>query len=180
MKQYKILLAGNPNCGKTALFNALTGSSQRVGNWPGVTVESKHGLMSYGGDEYHVSDLPGVYSLLSYGAECGLDEKIACDALLGESVDLVVNVIDAANLERHLFLTTQLLDLNIPVVVAINMLDVLERRGGRVDCAALEKALGCPVVGIIANQQHNLPALRQAIEQQCLERKVVGSVLSLP
>ncbi len=175
-----VVLAGNPNCGKTALFNALTGSHQRVGNWPGVTVEQKRGRCDIGQQSMEVVDLPGVYSLLSYGDQCSLDAQLACQHLLTASVDVIVNVIDAANLERHLFLTTQLLDLSLPMVVAVNMLDVLERRGGHIDLAALQQRLGCPVVGIVASKQQNIAALQQAIATQVQKRRIATPVLRLP
>ncbi len=180
MTAAKIVLAGNPNCGKTALFNALTGSSQRVGNWPGVTVDCKQGTMTIANQTCSVLDLPGVYSLFSYGDQCALDTKIACDYLLSEPVDLIVNVLDAANLERHLYLTTQLLDLGLPMVIALNMMDVLERRGGGIDCAALAKRLGCPVIPIIASQGHNIDALQSSICQQLKLASPSVSVLNLP
>ncbi len=136
-----IALAGNPNCGKTTMFNDLTGANQYVGNWPGVTVEKKEG--KYRGDkEVVITDLPGVYSLSPYTPE----EIVTRDYLLGGDADVVVNLVDATNLERNLYLTTQILDLGIPVVLALNMMDLVEKRGDTIDRQALECALGCPVV----------------------------------
>lgn len=141
----RIALAGNPNCGKTTLFNALTGSNQFVGNWPGVTVEKKEGRLKKH-DGVTITDLPGIYSLSPYT----LEEVVARNYLIGERPDAVLNIIDGTNLERNLYLTTQLTELGIPVVAAINMMDVVEKNGDRIDTEELSRALGCKVVGICA------------------------------
>ena len=136
-----IALAGNPNCGKTTMFNDLTGANQYVGNWPGVTVEKKEGR--YRADkEVVITDLPGVYSLSPYTPE----EIVTRDYLMSGKPDAVINLVDATNLERNLYLTTQIIDLGIPVVVALNMMDLVEKNGDKIDVAALAKRLGCPVV----------------------------------
>ena len=141
----RIALAGNPNSGKTTLSNALTGSNQFVGNWPGVTVEKKEGkLKKHSG--VVVTDLPGIYSLSPYT----LEEVVARNYLIGERPDVILNIIDATNLERNLYLTTQLTELGIPVVVAINMMDVVRKNGDRIDTAELGRQLGCRVVEISA------------------------------
>lgn len=152
-----IALAGNPNCGKTTLFNALTGSSQYVGNWPGVTVEKKEGLLKLGhrDEKVTVTDLPGIYSLSPYT----LEEVVARRYLLGERPDVIIDVVDAANIERNLYLTTQLIETGIPVVAALNMMDVTEKRGDEIDMAGLEKTLGCPVVPVSALRERNLDRL---------------------
>ena len=141
----KIALAGNPNCGKTTLFNALTGSAQYVGNWPGVTVEKKDGVLS-GHPDVIVQDLPGIYSLSPYS----LEEVVARNYLVNESPDVILNIIDGSNLERNLYLTTQLLELNLPMVVAVNMIDVVRKNGDELDVVGLAKTLSCPVVAISA------------------------------
>ncbi len=141
----KIALAGNPNSGKTTLFNALTGSNQFVGNWPGVTVEKKEGKLK-GFQEVILTDLPGIYSLSPYT----LEEVVARNYLLQEKPDAILNIVDGTNLERNLYLTTQLLELGIPLVMAINMSDVVAKNGEKIDTVALEKALGCTVVEISA------------------------------
>ena len=141
----KIALAGNPNSGKTTLFNALTGSNQYVGNWPGVTVEKKEGKIK-GHDDIYLTDLPGIYSLSPYT----LEEVVAREYLIGERPDAILNIIDGTNLERNLYLTTQLTELGIPVVSAINMLDVYERRGDKIDIELLSKYMGCKFVEISA------------------------------
>ncbi len=145
MAEITIALAGNPNCGKTTLFNALTGSNQYVGNWPGVTVEEKHGKLK-GHSDVTIADLPGIYSLSPYT----LEEVVARDYLTDQRPDAVLNIVDGTNLERNLYLTTQLVELGIPVLVAINMMDVIEKNGDVVDFAALAKALDCKVVAISA------------------------------
>lgn len=141
----RIALAGNPNCGKTTLFNALTGSNQYVGNWPGVTVEKKEGKLK-NHEDVTITDLPGIYSLSPYT----LEEVVARNYLLGEHPDAVLNLIDGTNLERNLYLTTQVLELGIPTVVAINMMDIVEKNGDKIDIRKLAKDLGVPVVEISA------------------------------
>ena len=143
--EIKIALAGNPNCGKTTLFNDLTGSSQYVGNWPGVTVEKKEGRLRGRGDVV-IQDLPGIYSLSPYT----LEETLARSYLVGERPDAVLNIVDGTNMERNLYLTTQLLELGLPVVVALNMTDLVRKNGGRVDTQKLGEALGCTVTEISA------------------------------
>ncbi len=141
----RIALAGNPNCGKTTLFNALTGSNQFVGNWPGVTVEKKEGKYKKS-DDVIFTDLPGIYSLSPYT----LEEVVAREYLVGERPDAILNIIDGTNLERNLYLTTQLVELGIPVVIAINMMDVVKKNGDTIDIDGLSKAIGCRVVEISA------------------------------
>ena len=141
----RIALAGNPNCGKTTLFNALTGSNQFVGNWPGVTVEKKEGKLKKN-DGVIITDLPGIYSLSPYT----LEEVVARNYLIGERPDAILNIIDGTNLERNLYLTTQLTELGIPVIIAINMMDVVKKNGDKIDIAELSRALGCKVVEISA------------------------------
>ena len=141
----RIALAGNPNCGKTTLFNGLTGSNQFVGNWPGVTVEKKEGKLKKH-DGVTVTDLPGIYSLSPYT----LEEVVARNYLIGERPDAILNIIDGTNLERNLYLTTQLTELGIPVVVAINMMDVVKKNGDKIDTAELSRQLGCKIVEISA------------------------------
>ena len=144
-KQIKIALAGNPNCGKTTLFNALTGSNQFVGNWPGVTVEKKEGKLKKH-DEVIIMDLPGIYSLSPYT----LEEVVARNYLITERPDAILNIIDGTNLERNLYLTTQLTELGIPVVIAINMMDVVRKNGDQINVAELSRELGCEIVEISA------------------------------
>ena len=144
-KQIKIALAGNPNCGKTTLFNALTGSNQFVGNWPGVTVEKKEGKLKKH-DDVVIMDLPGIYSLSPYT----LEEVVARNYLITERPDAILNIIDGTNLERNLYLTTQLTELGIPVVIAINMMDVVRKNGDKINTAELSRELGCEIVEISA------------------------------
>ena len=141
----KIALAGNPNCGKTTLFNALTGSNQFVGNWPGVTVEKKEGKLKKH-DDVVITDLPGIYSLSPYT----LEEVVARNYLIGQRPDAILNIIDGTNLERNLYLTTQLTELGIPVVVAVNMMDLVRKNGDVIKTDALAEELGCKVVEISA------------------------------
>ncbi len=141
-RELLIALAGNPNSGKTTFFNQLTGARQHVGNWPGVTVERKEGVVHSGGTRFRIVDLPGIYSMSAYSQE----EMIARDFLISGGVDVVVNVVDAANLERNLYLTMQLLELGLPVVIALNMIDEVEKRGQRIDTAKMSRLLCVPVV----------------------------------
>ena len=144
-KQIKIALAGNPNCGKTTLFNALTGSNQFVGNWPGVTVEKKEGRLKKH-DDVVIMDLPGIYSLSPYT----LEEVVARNYLIGERPDAILNIIDGTNLERNLYLTTQLTELGIPVVIAVNMMDIVRKNGDQINIGELSRELGCEIVEISA------------------------------
>lgn len=143
--EIKIALAGNPNCGKTTLFNALTGANQFVGNWPGVTVEKKEGKLK-GHKDIVITDLPGIYSLSPYT----LEEVVARNYLIGERPDAILNIIDGTNLERNLYLTTQLVELGIPVVIAVNMMDIVRKNGDKINIAQLSKELGCAVCEISA------------------------------
>ena len=143
--ELRIALAGNPNSGKTTLFNALTGSTQFVGNWPGVTVEKKEGRLKKH-DGVIVTDLPGIYSLSPYT----LEEVVARNYLIDERPDAILNIVDGTNLERNLYLTTQLTELGIPVVVAINMMDIVRRKGDQINIKELSRQLGCEVVEISA------------------------------
>ena len=155
----KIALAGNPNCGKTTIFNALTGSSQYVGNWPGVTVEKKDGRLK-GHKNVAIQDLPGIYSLSPYT----LEEVVARNYLIEQQPDAIVHIVDASNLERNLYLTTQLLELGIPMVIALNMIDVVRKRGDIISADKLQKALGCPVVETSAV---NAEGLQQVVDKAC-------------
>ncbi len=159
MKKFTIAIAGNPNCGKTTLFNALTGAKQRVGNWPGVTVERIEG--SYKHQEYSIDviDLPGIYSFSAYS----LDEKVSREYILFEKPDLVVNIVDATNMERNLYLTTQLLEMQIPVVVTLNMMDVAKQKKIRIEVEHLATHLGCPVIPIVATKKQGINELKDEI-----------------
>ena len=137
----KIGLAGNPNSGKTTMFNNLTGAKQYVGNWPGVTVEKKSGKIK-GHKDVELVDLPGVYSLSPYT----LEEVVTRNFMIDDKPDAIINIIDASNIERNLYLTTQILELGIPTVIALNMIDIVEKRGDVIDIDKLSKILGCPVV----------------------------------
>lgn len=158
--QIRIALAGNPNCGKTTMFNDLTGSSQYVGNWPGVTVEKKEGKLK-GHKGVIITDLPGVYSLSPYT----LEEVVSRNYLVNERPDAIINLVDATNLERNLYLTTQILELGIPVVIALNMMDIVKKSGDKIDTEKLGKALGCPIVETSALKgTGSLDAAQKAIE----------------
>ena len=148
MKKFTVALAGNPNAGKSSIFNALTGSRQHVGNWPGKTVEKKEGVLQRDGLEINVVDLPGTYSLTAFSPE----EVIARDYLIHQKPDVVVTVLDSANLERNLYLAVQILELGSRVIAALNMLDVADSRGIKVDIPAFSQALGVPVVKTVASR----------------------------
>lgn len=179
----KFALAGNPNSGKTTLFNALTGSTAHVGNWPGVTVDKRVGVYKKGDQPVDIVDLPGIYSLSPYTPE----EVIARNFILDERPDCIINIVDATNLERNLYLTTQLMELDVPMVVALNMTDVLDKNGDRIDVKALEKRIGLPVVEISALKGDNVEILmnraiaalktpRQAVS--VLKESALGSAIS--
>ncbi|MGK7247068.1 Fe(2+) transporter permease subunit FeoB [Buttiauxella agrestis] len=166
MKKLTIGLIGNPNSGKTTLFNQLTGSRQRVGNWAGVTVERKEGQFSTLAHQVTLVDLPGTYSLTTISSQTSLDEQIACHYILSGEADLLINVVDASNLERNLYLTLQLLELGIPCVVALNMLDIAEKQDIRIDIDALAARLGCPVVPLVSTRARGMEGLKLAIDRR--------------
>jgi len=158
-KQFTIALAGNPNSGKSTVFNAITGARQHVGNWPGKTVEKKEGTCKRDGYEIQVVDLPGTYSLTAYS----LEEIIARDYIIEEKPDVVIGVVDAANLERNLYLAVQILELGAPLVIALNMSDIADSRGLRIDTERLSRGLnGTPVVPTIANKGKGISELLSA------------------
>src|SRR5579883_2570886 len=158
-----IALVGNPNCGKTTLFNALTGARQRVGKWPGVTVERKSGYFTEKSMTVEVVDLPGVYSLTLACETAAIDERIACDFILCHQSDIIINIVDASNLERHLYLTTQLVEMGAPVILALNMMDVARTRQIQIDKVKLSQELGCPVIALEASKGSGVAELKQAI-----------------
>ena len=167
---YTIGFVGNPNCGKTTLFNALTGAKQRVGNWPGVTVERKSGEYRQDGVRIEVVDLPGTYSLDVVDRDISLDERVARDYVHADETDLIVNIVDASNLERNLYLTTQLAEMGVPLLVALNMTDVAIAKGRRVDADELAAQLGCPVLPVVASQGSGITELKAAILKAAAEQ----------
>jgi len=163
MNTLSIALVGNPNCGKTTLFNALTGGTQRVGNWPGVTVECKSGYFSQHGTNVEVMDLPGLYGLSLADESLAVDERISCEFIFQQRADVIVNIVDASHLERHLYLTIQLLEMGLPVILALNMMDVARAEYIQIDMAKLSAELGCPVVALEANKGNGIHALKQTV-----------------
>lgn len=166
-----IAIAGNPNCGKSALFNLLTGVRQTTGNWPGVTVERKQGRFKLSREKHvNIIDLPGIYSLDALS----LDEEVTREYLLSREADVVINVLDAANLERNLYLTVQLLEMGVPVMLVLNMMDVARKRGISIDVELLSQKLGCPVVSIVAVSGQGMESLKQALEN-VIEQQTTGA-----
>jgi len=159
MNKYKIALVGNPNCGKTTLFNSLTGSKQYVGNWPGVTVERKVGHYNYKDAEFEVVDLPGIYSFSAHS----LDEKVSREFILYENPDLIINIVDGSNLERNLYLTSQILEIKRPFIVALNMLDIAKKKGIKIELDHLEKHLDSKIVPIVAAKNIGIDSLLEQI-----------------
>ena len=174
MAKQIIGLVGNPNCGKTTLFNALTGANQRVGNWPGVTVERKEGKYTHDGLPITIVDLPGVYSLDAEDGDTGLDELVARDYLLSGEADVIINIVDASNIERNLYLSTQILEMRVPMIVALNMMDVAKERDIKIDVSKLAERLGCMVVPMSAASNDGLPLLRDAVNK-ALQKPIVPS-----
>lgn len=172
-------LAGNPNSGKTTLFNALTGSTAHVGNWPGVTVDKREGVYKGGAEHVEIVDLPGIYSLSPYTPE----EVIARNFILNEHPDGIINIVDATNLERNLYLTTQLLEMDVPVIIALNMMDSVEKSGDSIDAQKLERAIGVPVVPVSALKETGIKELMERAAAMPAQRKgktVLSGALSAP
>ena len=167
----RIALAGNPNCGKTTLFNALTGSNQFVGNWPGVTVEKKEGKLK-GHKDVIITDLPGIYSLSPYT----LEEVVARNYILNEKPDAILNIVDGTNLERNLYLTTQLMELGIPVIMAINMMDLVQKNGDNINIQKLSEVCGCPVYEISALKNTGIKEASDAVVKAAQSKAVQGTV----
>lgn len=160
MSELTIALAGNPNVGKSTVFNALTGSRQHVGNWPGKTVEKKEGILKYNNGNLTVVDLPGTYSLSAFS----LEEQIARDYIVEEQPKVIVDVVDAANIERNLYLTAQILETGTPVIIALNMQDQADSRGLKISASRLSEMLGgTPVIPMVASRGQGLEELKQAI-----------------
>lgn len=176
MSDFIIAVAGNPNSGKTTLFNALTGSRQRVGNWPGVTVEKKSGSVNFEGTDLEIVDLPGIYSLTSHSE----DERVSRDYLLGDEADLVVNVVDASNLERNLFLTLNLVEMKVPLVVVLNMVDLAAKKGLHLDAQALSKTLGVPVVALSAVKKTDIEGFKAQLPGLAKNAKASTAVIPYP
>ncbi|WP_092552671.1 Fe(2+) transporter permease subunit FeoB [Xenorhabdus koppenhoeferi] len=164
MKQLTIGLIGNPNAGKTTLFNQLTGSRQRVGNWAGVTVERKTGHFTTHDHQVELVDLPGTYSLTTISEQTSIDEQIACHYILSGGANMLINVVDASNLERNLYLSLQLIELGIPCIIALNMLDIAQSQHINIDVAALEQRLGCPVIPLVSTRATGIDALKKIID----------------
>lgn len=162
MSKRTICIIGNPNCGKTTLFNALTGSRQRVGNWPGVTVDKKTGYFTHGNEEFELVDLPGIYSITPSSA-AGEDERVARDYILTNESEAVINIIDASNLERNLYLTSQLIEMQVPMLVVVNMLDIAQQHRLSINLEKLSERLGCPVVGLVASREKGIKELKNKI-----------------
>ncbi len=170
----KFALAGNPNCGKTTLFNALTGSTAHVGNWPGVTVDKREGVYKKLDEPVQIVDLPGIYSLSPYTPE----EVISRNFIIDEKPDCVINIVDATNLERNLYLTTQLMEIDVPLVVALNMIDAVKKSGDKLDARTLEKALGVPVVEISALKNEGIDELMQRAAAAATQPRTGSTVLA--
>ncbi|MDL1959416.1 MAG: Fe(2+) transporter permease subunit FeoB [Deltaproteobacteria bacterium] len=176
MNDFIIGVAGNPNCGKTTMFNALTGAKQRVGNWPGVTVDRKVGNYRHGSKEVEVVDLPGIYSL----AATSVDEEVARDYILSGEPDLIVNIVDASNLERNLYLTSQLLEMKIPMLVVLNMMDIAKSRNIEINIPGLAEKLGCPVIPIVAAKNEGTETLKTAINKASKEKSISATEIVYP
>ena len=159
MGDLRVGFIGNPNCGKTTLFNAYTGANLKVANWPGVTVEKKEGAFKYHDHQFRLIDLPGIYSLTSYTME----EKLTREFILDSNVDVIINIVDASSLERNLYLTLQLIELGKPIVLALNMMDIVEERGMEIDLHRLPEMLGIPVIPVSARKKTGLDILMHTV-----------------
>lgn len=165
-------VVGNPNCGKTTLFNVLTGSRQQVGNWPGVTVEKKTGEYYFADKHIELVDLPGTYSLESADDSVSLDEKVARDYVASRAADLIINIVDASNIERNLYLTSQLIEMRVPMILVLNMIDVVKQRGIKIDTVFLAEQLGCPVIAVSASVKNGLNNLQTVINNAVIAKPI--------
>lgn len=177
-KVVRVLVVGNPNCGKTVVFNALTGLQQKVGNWSGVTVEKKQGSFDYKNAKIEITDLPGIYSMTLASEQEALDAKVACSHLLESTYDVIVNVVDASNLERNLYLSSQIISLKTPMVIALNMMDVAKRKGIKIDTAKLADAWNCPVVPMVACKGKGMAELKATIMTVDAEKRCPDFAIS--
>ena len=169
---FTVGVVGNPNCGKTTLFNVLTGSRQHVGNWPGVTIEKKTGEYSHANKLIELVDLPGTYSLEAADDQVSLDEKVARDYVVSRDADLIINIVDASNIERNLYLTSQLIEMRVPMILVLNMMDAVKQRGIKIDCAFLAAQLGCPVIPITASTKDGISTLKAEINRAAIAKPV--------
>ncbi|MDD1616261.1 MAG: ferrous iron transport protein B [Methylococcaceae bacterium NSP1-2] len=169
---FTVGVVGNPNCGKTTLFNVLTGSKQHVGNWPGVTVEKKTGEYHFADKHIELVDLPGTYSLESADDSVSLDEKVARDYVASRAADLIINIVDASNIERNLYLTSQLIEMRVPMILVLNMIDVVKQRGIKIDTVFLAEQLGCPVIAISASIKNGINNLQAVINSAVIAKPV--------
>jgi ferrous iron transport protein B len=169
---FTVGVVGNPNCGKTTLFNALTGAKQHVGNWPGVTVDKKTGEYSFDHKRIELVDLPGTYSLEAADDQVSLDEKVARDYVASKQADLIINIVDASNLERNLYLSSQLIEMRVPMILVLNMMDAVKQRGIKIDVDFLERLLGCPVIPITASTKGGIGALKSAINSAAITKPI--------
>jgi ferrous iron transport protein B len=180
MSDFIIGVVGNPNCGKTTLFNELTGSKQEVGNWPGVTVERKKGHYNYENKTIETVDLPGTYSLDTALGYTSMDEEVAQRYVLSSESDLIVNIVDATNLERNLYLTTQLLEMNVPMLMAINMMDIAKQQNIQIDTKLLSQRLNIPVISLIASDGHGIDHLKHEINLAAEKHRTPNQVIVYP
>lgn len=178
MKPLTIGLIGNPNAGKTTLFNQLTGARQRVGNWSGVTVERKAGRFATSEYDIELVDLPGIYSLTTISEQTSLDEQIACHFILSGEADMLINVIDAANLERNLYLTLQLIELGVPCIVALNMLDIAGNQNIHINIDELQTRMGCPVIPLVSTRAKGISKLKQALDKN--SNNLISTLIRYP
>jgi len=169
---FTVGVVGNPNCGKTTLFNVLTGSRQHVGNWPGVTVEKKTGEYSHANQLIELVDLPGTYSLEAADDQVSLDEKVARDYVASREADLIINIVDASNIERNLYLTSQLIEMRVPMILVLNMMDAVKQRGIKIDCDFLAGQLGCPVIPITASTKDGISTLKAQINSAAITKPI--------
>lgn len=180
VSRFTVGVVGNPNCGKSTLFNALTGASQHVGNWPGVTVEKKTGEYRFNDKLIQVVDLPGTYSLESSDDHVSLDEKVARDYVASGNADLIINIVDASNIERNLYLTSQLIEMRVPMILALNMMDVVKQRRIKIDLEFISQQLGCPVVAISAASKNGITNLKEVISLAAQNRPIPTVIIHYP